>query len=91
MSKTNACSINDTVSLLASAVSSPTGLDGGLMAIQYASPLVAAALLKIIQVAKEHPQLLTVNSKRLADLAGAVVRAGGSIGEARTISRTFGE
>lgn len=92
MSKGSNCNVNALVARLARAVSTPAGLDGGLMAIQYASPLVAALLLKLVQLRESHPALLAnVFKGRLVELAGAVVRSGGSLGEARTVMRVFGE
>jgi len=92
MAKDSSLCFNDVVARLSRAVSSPAGLDGGLMSIQYASPLVAALLLKIVQLRESHPHLLaSANKERLTRLAGAVVRSGGSIGEARTVMRAFGK
>lgn len=92
MTKNSSCSVNEVVARTSRAVTTPAGLDGGLMAVQYASPLVATLLLKIVQLHQTHPVLFAKVSKdRLTQLAGAIVRAGGSIGEARTIMRAFGE
>lgn len=63
------------------------GLDAGLHLMQYSSPLAAAALLKIVQKRAQHG----VKSPELINLSTGIVRAGTSVGEARTIMRAFGE
>lgn len=94
MSK-NQLSLQTIVSRLARTVSTPTGLDGGLQLIAYTSPVAAALLLKLAKARAEHPILQKVGSPgdgaRLTELAAGIVRAGGSISEARVVMRAFGE
>lgn len=88
-----ACSsLNALIAHAARASSAPGGLDAGVMTIQYATPLIAALLLRLIKLREAHPTLFTFATKDgLANLAAGVVRAGGSLGEARVIMRTFGK
>lgn len=70
-----------------SVLSTQSGLDAGLHLMQYSSPLVAAALLKLVQKRAE----AGVKSPELINISTGIVRAGTSLGEARTIMRAFGE
>lgn len=91
MSKSS--SFNALIDRLARATSSPAGLDGGLQAISYGSPLVAAAILKFVQLSRDHPILSGVKGDGVAltNTAAGILKAAGSVAEARVVMRTFGE
>lgn len=91
MSKPNT-SVQAVISRLSRAVSTPAGLDAGLQAISYGSPLVAAALLKLVQLSREHPVLsgLKGDDVALTSTAAGILKAAGSVAEARVVMRTFG-
>lgn len=79
--------VENLIAHASSALSTQPGLDAGLHLMQYSSPLVAAALLKLVQRRAEQG----IKSPELINTATGIVRAGTSVGEARTVMRAFGE
>jgi hypothetical protein len=69
---------------LSKVTSTLTGLDGALMLAQYSSPLVIALLLRLAKLRRD-------GGKSLIGLAGGLASGAGSIGEARTVMRAFGQ
>lgn len=86
MSKTES-QIEKFLSKASTVLATQQGLDAGLHLMAYSSPLVAAAMLKIVQRRAQQG----VKSPTLINSAAGVVRAGTAVGEARTIMRAFGE
>lgn len=86
MSKTES-QIEAFLSKASTVLATQQGLDAGLHLFAYSSPLVAAAILKLVQKRAERG----IKSPQLINTATGFVRAGTSVGEARTIMRAFGE